>query len=341
MPLYPRRWLACASFVLISVALRAHAPAVDMLDAANGFLNALSPEQKSKATYALTDDERENWNFVPTARNGVPLGDLSPAQHELALALLRSGLSHAGFARADAIRSLEEVLKSIENGSGPRRDPERYFVTIFGEPSATKSWGWRFEGHHVSFNFTVVDGAHVFFTPSFLGSNPADVRTGPKQGLRVLGDEDDAGRALIKSLDDDQRKIAIIAPKANREIVTGNSKRVSPLSPEGISAKQLTPAQRDQLATLVKIYLGRWRAELFDQKWAEIEAAGIDNLSFAWAGGLERGEGNYYRIQGPTFLIEFDNTQNHANHIHTVFRDFKNDFGYTSLAEHYAKDHAR
>lgn len=338
MSLLPRQLVLCASFFISLVTLRAHAPAVDMLDAAGKFLTSLSPDQTTKAVYKLTDAERENWFFVPIARSGLPLKQMSAAQQDLALALLRTGLGHAGAARAEAIMSLENVLKELENGAA-RRDPTLYYVTIFGTPAANASWGWRFEGHHLSFNFTVVDGAHVFFTPSFIGSNPGEVRSGPKKGLRVLGEEDDLGRALVKSLDEAQRKIAVYADKAPGEIITSNHRSAELLSPAGLPFAQMTPAQRDQLLVLLKLYLNRYRPETAAESLAKITAAGLDQVCFAWAGGFERGDGNYYRLQGPTFLIEFDNTQNDANHIHTVFRDFKDDFGRDLLAEHYAKDH--
>ncbi|HEX2854779.1 MAG TPA: DUF3500 domain-containing protein [Opitutaceae bacterium] len=318
----------------------AHAPAVDMLDAAQKFLGSLAPEQAKQATYPLTDPERENWNFVPLARQGLPFKQMNPAQHDLALALLRTGLGQRGIARATAIMSMELVLKELENGAA-RRDPTLYFVTVFGTPSASQSWGWRFEGHHLSFNFTVVDGSHVFFAPSFIGSNPAEVLAGPRKGERVLGEEDDLGRALLKSLDDAQRKEATIAEKAPAEIITLNHKRAEPLTPTGIAASRLTPAQRGQLLELVKVYLARWRPELAEETLAKINAADADKITFAWAGAVERGTANYYRIQGPTFLIEFDNTQNNANHIHSTVRDFKGDFGHDLLAEHYAREHKK
>ncbi len=327
--------------LLAGLPLRAHEPAADMLAASSAFLGSLSPDQASKATYKLTDRERENWNFIPTPRAGLPLAAMSPAQQDLALALLRTGLSHAGTARAEAIMAMENVLKELEHGSGPVRDPTRYFVTIFGSPAANASWGWRFEGHHLSFNFTVVDGAHVFFTPSFIGSNPAEVRSGPKQGLRVLGQEEDLGLALVNSLDPAQRREATLSASAPGEIVSGNRPRLDPLAPAGLPAAKMTAPQREQLLALVRLYLGRERAELAAASLAEIETAGVEKIHFAWAGVTDRSAGHYYRLQGPTFLCEFDNTQNNANHIHTVWRDFKNDFGRDPLAEHYAREHAR
>jgi hypothetical protein len=319
---------------------RAHAPAVDMVGAAEKFLGALSAAQMKQATYALTDAERENWNFVPTPRQGLPFKQMDAAQRDLALALLRTGLGQRGIARAEAIISMELVLKELENGAA-RRDPSLYFVTIFGTPAADKSWGWRFEGHHLSFNFTIVDGSHIFFAPSFIGSNPAEVRNGPRQGERVLGEEDDLARAFVKSLDAAQRKIAVFDEKAPAEILTLNHKRAAPLAPAGIAGAQLTPTQREQLLALVKLYLARWRPELADAMMAKITAEGVDKLSFGWAGAFERGEANYYRIQSSGLLIEFDNTQNNANHIHTTVRDFKGDFGHDLLREHYAREHGK
>jgi hypothetical protein len=327
-----------ASLLLAPLLLHAHAPAVDMLDAAQVFLASLAPEQASKAVYKLTDPERENWYFIPTPRAGLPLKQMSAAQQDLALALLRTGLGHAGVMRAEAIVAMENVLKEMERGAA-HRDPTLYYVTIFGTPAADASWGWRFEGHHLSFNFTLVDGTHVFFTPAFIGSNPAEVRSGAKRGLRVLGEEEDLGRALVKSLDDAQRAVAILSAVAPTEIFTGNRRRVDPLAPAGLPAARMTAAQRAQLLALVRLYLARERPELAETALAQIQSAGFEKICFAWAGGLEPGVGHYYRIQGPTFVCEFDNTQNDANHIHTVWRDFKGDFGEDLLATHYAREH--
>ncbi len=336
----PRGLLAALGLAFLATVARAHAPATDMLAAAQKFLAPLNPDQKKQATYALTATERENWNFVPIARQGLPFRQMDAAQHDLGIALLRTGLGQRGLARAEAIMSMELVLKELEGDKPPgRRDPNGYFITIFGEPSATQPWGWRFEGHHLSFNFTVVDGAHVFFAPSFIGSNPAEVRAGPRQGERPLAEEDDLGRAFVKSLDEAQRKTAVFTDKAPNEILTTNGKRVEPLTPAGIAAEQLKPAQREKLHELVKLYLARYRPELAEETFAQATAAGLGQLTFAWAGGFERGQANYYRIQGPAFLIEFDNSQNDANHIHTVFREFKGDFGHDLLREHYAKEH--
>ena len=334
----PRLLLTLAS-LLTAQFLPAHEAATEMVAAARKFLGTLNPDQAKLASYPLTDPERENWNFVPLERQGLPFKKMSTEQQALGLALLRTGVSHTGMARAQALMAMELVLKELENGAA-RRDPTLYFVTLFGEPSADKSWGWRFEGHHVAFNFTVVGGQHVFFTPSFLGANPAEVRAGPRKGERVLGEEEDLGLALINSLDAAQRKVAIFAPDALKEIVTTNKKRVDPLAPAGIAYAQLQPAQRGQLVALLKLYLARYRPELAADAFAKVEAAGLDKVTFAWAGGLDRTKQTYYRIQTPTFLIEFDNSQGNGNHIHTAIREFKGDFGHDLLAQHYAREHA-
>jgi hypothetical protein len=334
------RFVLGLALLITAPLLRAHEAATEMVAAAKTFLGSLNAEQKKQATYPLTDAERENWNFVPIARNGLSFKNTSTQVQALGIALLRTGLSHTGVAKSQAIMQLELFLKEQEKDTVGRRDPTNYLVTIFGEPAADKSWGWRFEGHHLSINFTVVDGKHVFFVPSFMGTNPAEVRQGPRKGERVLAEEEDLGLALINSLDNAQRKIAIFAPEALKEIVTTNKKRVDPLSPEGIAASKLTAPQREKLFGLVKAYLNRARPELADEAFGKISAAGLDKITFAWAGGLDRSKQTYYRIQGPTFLIEFDNSQGNGNHIHTTIRDFKGDFGHDLLREHYAKAHA-
>lgn len=342
MRLTPRRLLLVLVGCLATLARSfAHEVPAEMFAAAKTFLGTLSAEQKKLAVYPLTDAERENWNFVPLVRNGLTFKKMSNEQYALGIALLRSGVSHTGLARVQAIMQLEFVLKELEKDTpAGRRDPSNYFITVFGEPSADQSWGWRFEGHHTAFNFTVVGGKHVFFTPSFLGSNPAEVRAGPRKGERVLAEEEDLAHAFIQSLDVAQQQIAIFATQAPKEIITTNKKRVDALAPVGITAAQLNPAQRERFFALVKIFTGRWRPELAAETFAQLTAPGLDKLTFAWAGPITRGAGaTYYRIQSPDYLIEFDNTQNNWNHIHTTVRAFKGDFGHDLLAEHYAKEH--
>ena len=316
----------------------AHVAGEEMAAAAGKFLDSLRPEQRAKATFELQGDERLDWHFIPKVRKGLTLKDMTEAQRQLAHTLFRSGLSANGYAKATNIISLEDILKDMEAGKGTMvRDHELYYFSIFGTPSATGTWGWRVEGHHFSQNFTVVKGELFSGTPSFMGTNPGEVRSGPRQGLRVLGDEEDLGRALVKSLNDEQRQAAIFDTKAPAEVITVAKRKVTPLETAGLAAPKLTAAQKAQLQALVKLYVGRLRGDLADADFAKIEKQGWDKVYFAWAGGLEKGDPHYYRVQGPTFLIEYDNTQNNANHVHAVWRDFDNDFGEDLLRKHYAE----
>ncbi len=309
-----------------------------MREAASTFWRALSTDQRARAAVAFDDDERLNWNYVPMARRGLSWKQMSAEQREMARALLRSGLSSQGYDKANAIMNvLEPILREREHNDS--RDPDLYFFTIFGDPDvdghAGGTWGWRVEGHHLSLNFTIVDGRAVSATPEFFGANPATVDDGPRKGTRVLHLEEDLGRQLVKSLDERQRKLAVISETAPREITTGNQRKIDPGKPNGIAASDLTAVQKQLLRKLVEEYAHRLRDELADQDLKKIDAAGFDNVHFAWAGGTEPAQGHYYRIQGPTFMVEYDNTQNRANHIHTVWRDPTNDFGHDALREHY------
>jgi hypothetical protein len=226
----------------------------------------------------------------------------------------------------------------IEGGKFAR-DPEAYRFSIFGTPAARGTWGWRVEGHHVSLHFSVANGAAIASTPTFAGSNPAEVREGAEKGKRVLGALEDAGRALVMALDASQRTTATINDRAPNEIVTANRLDISPLTPEGLRAAAMTPAQRELLAKVIDAYTGLMAPDIASDRLARIKAAGMDAVAFAWAGPAERGQQHYYRVQGPTFLIEFDNTQNNGNHVHSVWRDFKDDFGRDLLREHIQTAH--
>src|SRR5947207_397889 len=335
------RCLLVLVFHLASLSARAHVAdasgvvAEEMAAAANHLLATLTAEQVAKAAYPLNDNERFNWHFIPRERKGLPFKELAPEQKHLAHALLSTALSHRGYVKVSTIMSLEQVLRDLEQGKGPTRDPELYFVTVFGKPDAKGTWGWRVEGHHLSLNFLLVDGKDISVTPSFLGSNPGEVREGPRRGLRVLGAEEDLARQLVKSLTDEQRKIAIYTNTAPREIITGNDRKVTALTSTGISAAKLNKAQTELLGRVIREYVYRYRPEIADDDLKKIEKAGMKNLSFAWAGSVEPKEGHYYRVQGPTFLLEYDNTQNYANHVHAVWRDFDHDFGDDLLRDHY------
>jgi hypothetical protein len=222
------------------------------------------------------------------------------------------------------------------------RDPELYYFTVFGEPSARGPWSWRYEGHHASLNWTIVDGALAASTPQFLGANPADVLEGPRKGTRALAAEEDLGRALVKSLSPARRAQAVVSDTAPRDILTGNSRQAAVQDDKGIAYRDLTAEQQGLLLSLIQEYASAHPVAVAQARLARVKA-GLDGVKFAWMGGLEKRQGHYYRIQGPTFLVEYDNTQNGANHIHCVWREFKGDWGKDLLAEHYrtAPHHAR
>ena len=318
--------------------LRAHDASVEMAAAAVNFLKSLSPEQKAKVNFDFADTERKNWHFIPRERKGLPFKEMAQDQRLLAQALLATGLSHRGYAKAVSIMSLEGVLADLEAGKGPLRDPERYFVSIFGTPGQG-AWGWRVEGHHLSLNFTAPEGAAPEMTPSFFGTNPGEVKTGARAGTRILGTEEDLGRALVKSLTEDQRKEALILVEAPKEVFN-DPKRVDPTKPEGLAQSKMTPEQQAGLLKLIKEYLFRCRPDVAEEDLAKIEKAGLGSICFAWAGGLEVGQPHYYRVQGGHFVLEYDNTQNNANHVHSLWRDFDHDFGADLLGEHIKDAHA-
>ena len=326
--------------------LLAHDAGAQMSTLAREILSVLTPEQRAQATFKFEDEERENWHFIPRERKGLPLKAMTPQQRLLTHALLNTGLGFRGSAKAVTIMSLEEVLYQMEGAADEskreatriKRDPEKYFLSIFGEPSDVGAWGWRIEGHHLSMNFTVKDGQLLRATPSFFGSNPGEVRQGPLTGLRVLGNEEEFGRTIVKSLSADQLKKAMVADVAPKEVITAAEKKVNPLSPDGLPDSEMTAEQKTGLHRLIREYLDRLRPEIADEAWNEIEKSGP--VFFAWAGGTDRGQPHYYRVQGKTFLLEYDNTQNDANHVHSVWRSFDGDFGRDILGEHLKADHS-
>jgi hypothetical protein len=304
-----------------------------MIRAADAFLASLSADQRGITVFTFEDAERLNWHFVPRERRGLPFKQMTEQQRGLGRALLETGLGQRGLMKATTVMELEAVLREL-GGNPEVRDLELYFFSVFGAPGEEAPWGWRVEGHHLSLNFTIADGTYVATAPSFFGANPARVQIGSRQGLRALSEEEDAARALVTSLNAAQREVAIIATEAPRDIITGNQAQVDPLSPVGIPTEQLDAGQRARLVALIEVYLARMAPEFAATRRAAIEAA-AGAVTFAWAGSLEPGGPHYYRVQGPTFLIEYDNTQNNANHIHSVWRDFEGDFGRDLLREHY------
>ncbi len=338
-------WFACV-LALAGTYAADRSPA-NMADAATKFLATLSPEQKKTATFAFDSAEREHWGFVPSEmfpRNGLTIGAMNEAQRKAAHDLLRAGLSQKGYMTATAIMELETILNELENppGAAPpqrplERNPVKYYVSVFGTPGNKETWGWRVEGHHISLNFAIAHGQMVSTAPQFFGSNPAEVRNGPKKGLRVLGHQEDPARELVMALDATQRAKAIINTAAPNDIVTRNEVTISPLEPTGISVADLQPKQREILMRVIDAYTSAMAPDLAADRMAALKKGGLDNISFAWAGELERGMKHYYRVQGPTFLIEFDTPQSNGNHVHSVWRDFKGDFGRDLLREHVAR----
>jgi hypothetical protein len=310
--------------------------AAAMAEAANKFLASLTPEQKAKATLDFADENRRDWTVVPRDRKGVPLKDLDENQRRLAMEFMKTGLGASGYQKATTIMSLEPVLAQLE---GPNRrfprDPELYYFSIFGTPSPKTPWGWRVEGHHISIHFTIVKGEMLSNTPLAFGSNPAEVREGERKGLRALAGEEDRGRDLILALDEKQRAVAIFDQKAPSDILTLAKIKADPLKPEGIPAGQMNKQQKALLEKLIDEYLARMPQDVAAERSKKMRNAGFDKIHLAWAGGVNKGDPHYYRVQSPTFLIEYDNTQNNANHIHSVWRDFNGDFGEDLLREHY------
>jgi Protein of unknown function (DUF3500) len=322
-----------------------------MATSATAFLASLTPEQREKAEDPLNSPDRTHWNFIPTnmfPRQGLPLKEMTEPQRKLAHDLLKSGLSQRGYTVTTAIMNdLEAILRDTEaaaraakpnpgGGAGNVRDPELYFFTVFGAPGPKGTWGWRVEGHHISLHFTIANGNAVVGAPSFWGTNPAEVREGPKKGFRALDREQDAGRALMMALDAEQQKTALFAEVAPNDILTKTDVVINPLSPTGVMASAMTSKQRELLNQLIEVYTSQMTADVAAERQAEIKKGGLDKIAFAWAGPVAPGEKHYYRVQGPTFVIEFDNTQNNGNHIHSVWRDFDSDFGRDLLREHLA-----
>ena len=326
------------------VAIRALAstPVEEMAGAANSLLAAMNDDQRAKTSFAWSDEERFNWHFIPKDRKGITLKELTPPQRHLAYGLLNSGLSQRGFIKATTIMSLEQILQEME---GPNRkfprDPELYHVSIFGKPDSKGTWGWRIEGHHCSINFTIANGTVAAWSPSMFGTNPGEVRTGPRAGLRVLGQEEDLGRQLVKSLNAEQRKKAVLDTKAPDDILTAASRKASFAEFKGLKLSEMTSEQVKLAEALLSEYTGRARAEIAGPELKRHLGAGKSKIYFAWMGGLEKGERHYYRIHGPTFVAENDNTHNDANHVHAAFRDFTNDFGLDALGDHVKKEHGK
>jgi hypothetical protein len=310
-----------------------------MTELATAFLASLDPEGEARVLFPLESEERMNWDYRPRRRQGMPLSDMDGSQRKLALALMAGGLSPRGNRQALTIMGLEKILGELEGDTNGRRDPDRYHLTIFGTPSEGEPWGWRMEGHHLSLNFLVAPGGRIAPTPNFFGANPARIPQGPQSGFRTLPLEENLGRELLVSLGDTLRSKAVIHPDAPPDIVTRWERRIKLDVPVGLPFSDMKEKQQNQLTALIHRYTGRTPPDVADERLDAIEKAGWDHIHFAWAGYEEPGRPHYYRIHGPSFLVEYDNTQNNANHIHTVWRDKENDWGQDLLDAHYRRDH--
>jgi hypothetical protein len=328
----------------VSVSYRAPATARAMAEAATRFLDSLNPAQRENATFPFAGDERYEWNYRPTPRNGLRLMNMTKDQQTLALALVDAGMSARGAEQTRWIIELDDILREHERQDGRVfqgwRDAEYYWFSIFGDPSGSAPWGWRAGGHHVGLHFTIVDREMVAPTPCFLGANPSQVRYGPHTGKRALPEEEDLPRALVQSLQGADRAKAVFSEIAPPDILSDAYRSLDRfLLPRGIAYSALSGEQRDKLVGVIKHYISRVSDEVAGQEWDKIERAGLDGITFAWGGPVEKGAGHYYAIQGPTFIVEYDNTQNNSNHIHSVWRTFAGDWGEDILAAHYAANH--
>ena len=313
-----------------------------MAEAAGDFLASLQPDQRSQAQIDFGDEtERKNWHYVPRARSGLAIKEMDGRQRERLHRLVETGLSAQAYEKARTIIGLEDVLAEVEGpGSRHRRDPELYHVSVFGTPGEPSPWGWRFEGHHISLNYTIVEGRAVAPTPIFFGANPAQVRHGQMEGVRALKEEEDLARELLASLDGEEKRQAVIAAEAPRDILTRNLPHVrGEVGPEGLSGGEMAAGQQEILKGLVEVYVRRLPGAVAEVEMGRVERANLATLHFAWAGPEVRGKGHYYRVQGPVFMAEYDNTQNDANHIHAVWRSLENDFGEDLLQRHYRQAH--
>ena len=327
-----RPCLAGISVLLLAAAYQKAHTIPLLTETANELFRTLNAEQKAKILFPMNSEERFVWDYRPVPRKGLQIREMEPYQKHLAQALLAAGLSQSGLIKATTIMSIEDVLKTIEKDSGERRNPEKYYYTFFGQPTATGTWGLRIEGHHLSLNYTIVDG-RIVASPTFMGSNPHEVRIAPREGLRVLKHEEDIGRELIQSLSTDQKAVAIITKDAYKDIITDNKKRAEMLNqPNGLPVSKLNAKQHAILDRLIAEYAGNLPEDMAAARMEEARKT-AGQMYFAWAGVEEKGGPHYYRIQTPTFIIEYDNTQDKANHVHSVWREFNGDWGLDMLKQ--------
>ncbi len=344
MTIKTRLLLACVFVALVISGaawgrFQAKSSGLNMTREADAFLESLSEEQRGVALLAWESPNRTDWHFIPKAtRKGLQIRDMKPEQRKLAHALLAASLSKVGYGKVTTIMEMENLLKALEEGKTgtPLRDAERYYFTVFGKPEAEGKWGLSIEGHHMSLNFVIEKGEVTSFSPLALCANPAEIMSDTipsiKKGMRLLAAEEQRAFALLESLSEEQKAKAIIAKEAPAEVRAAGEALPPQAAAEGISGKELTAAQSEQLQQLVAVYLANVPEDVAAQRVQAIEAAGWEAVHFAWAGSQKPGVGHYYKVQADSFLIEFVNTQpdaagNPANHIHCVWRSPQGDFG--------------
>lgn len=358
------RLLLVATFIFASAIAgsRLTQPESLMVATASRFIESLTPEQRINTLFEVDSKERLKWHYFPESgfrqeyghdRRGIMFKEMDPKQRHLAYALMSSGLSQVGFIKAATVMSIEEIVRVIEADTTGHRDAERFHFSIFGKPRATGAWAWRIEGHHIGLNFTIMDGKVISSSPTFFGANPNEVPVGAHKGMRVLDREEDLSRELVNSLDPRQRQKAIFDKEAPYDILTMATVRAQlEGSPKGLAAAQMTSTQRTLLMEVISEYANNIAPPLSEKRLEQARRAPSDKLFFAWAGRTDRPvlrpveigkpttgnrdlEGVYYRVQSPDFLIEYDNTQNYSNHSHSVWRDWKGDFGFDILSAHH------
>jgi hypothetical protein len=301
-----------------------------MADAAKAFLAAITPEQGQETRFKYDDPERLNWHFIPRVRKGLPLKALEGAPLQAAHKLIRSGLSEAGYDQALNVMSLEEVLYLIEPGDRTarrnNRDPGKYYISIFGEPSDSGLWGWRLEGHHLSLNFSIKDGQVIGSSPEFFGANPGTIDAGKGRQIRVLGPEEDIARQILKLCTPEQQQLCWISKEAPGEVPGPNVAQAVVNDAVGLPVAKMSDDQKKLIRELLNEYLKNLPDDVEGERRKALMAAGIDKVFFAWYGQSDLHEPHHYRVQGPTFVIEYNNTQNNANHVHSMWRNLTGDF---------------
>jgi len=313
------------------------APAAELAKSATAFVGTLTSEQRTVAVMPYDTPKRVDWHFIPKPeRKGLQFKLMTKEQQQASLKLLRSALSQVGYDKATKIMSLESLLRELEasKSGGNIRDPERYFFTLFGKPGEGR-WGLSVEGHHLSLNFVIEGDRVVSSTPQVFSTNPAIVKTENKSGipvgLRILDEEETLAFELVNALNADQKKTAIFEQKALKEVRNAGVPQPPTDPAVGIAMSKLDAPQKKLLRRLIEVYCSAMPSRVAAERLDDIEKAGWDTVKFGWAGATEPGIGHYYRVQGPTFLVEFVNTQpdaagNVANHIHAMWRDMRGDF---------------